>query len=155
MMQHIDQHVDGTATVRVCEEHAFDWVVDMMIDTRPLPCSNTNCPETARFGFWGRPLDSDGKIIHRFPHETNKPLWCGRHAPEGVYDILKERCAAPCPRLSTMGKEGSGNAVFCSLHAEDGMVEMCARRGCKATASIRDVVRMNCCSVEHTPDFER
>ena len=154
------QHIDGTGTTRVCEKHAGDKVkkkvaeVKQKIKMRSRACSHEHCTEIARFGFCIIPRASLCRS-RTFP-EYAAPLYCEEHAPEGLVDIVEQRCA-DCPEIATMAKQGSGNAACCKAHAKKGMVPMCFRRGCRALAKMSNKrgvwAGVPYCVKEHGPGF--
>ena len=71
------------------------------IKMRSRACSHEHCTEIARFGFWIIPRASLCRS-RTFP-EYAAPLYCEEHAPEGLVDIVEQRCA-DCPEIATMAR---------------------------------------------------
>ncbi|CAB1098788.1 unnamed protein product [Ectocarpus sp. CCAP 1310/34] len=110
--------IEGSRRRQFCSRHAIEGMVDI-------------CSKHPSFGV----------------KRSGRRQFCARHAADGMVDVSSKRCRQEgcskypsfgvkgsgrrqegCSKYPSFGVKGSGKRMFCSRHAEDGMMDIANKR---------------------------
>lgn len=140
--------VEGSGKAEFCVQHAAKG----MVDVRNKRCGRQGCTKHRSYGVEGdtravfcsqhadpgmvnvvrRKCFSQGcsKARTHGVEGTRKAQYCEQHGVERrMVDVRLKKCADKgCLKKPSHGREGAKSAVFCAQHAEEGMVNMFAKK---------------------------